>query len=97
MAAQKSDLVRILSQQTGLTEQQAETFLDALPEASGKWLKDFGSDGPGVFSGNAGTAVYELNRQQNPGVWKLKISFSPDALGDFGDGSERFGLPVISA
>ncbi len=97
MAAKKTDLVRLLALNSGLTEAQAEAALDAIPETAGRWVRDYGATGLGAYSaGVPGNLQFSLNRQANPNQWNLNITLDADGLNDFGNGSDRFGLPVVN-
>lgn len=82
---------------SGLSESQAEQAVNALPETCGRFTRDYGAAGPGQYNaGYPGGFQFAMTRQANPTQWNLKITFDADALNDFGNGSDRFGLPVVN-
>jgi hypothetical protein len=98
MPGTKQDFVRILALNSGLTEAQAEQAVNALSETCGRFTRDYGATGPGAYSaGVAGNLQFTLNRQANPSQWNLNITLDADGLNDFGNGTDRFGLPVVNA
>lgn len=97
MPGTKQDFVRLLALKSGLTDAQAEAALDALPDTLGRWTRDYGANGPGAYSaGVSGNLQVQMTRQLNPAQWNLNLTFDSAGLTDFGDGSDRFGLPVVN-
>ncbi len=97
MAANKTQFIDVLAHLTGLTNAQAENVTNKLPDALGIWLKNNGATAPGQFIGEMdGGLRLELNRQANPNQWNLNTTLTGSGLIDFGDGSDRFGLPVVN-
>jgi hypothetical protein len=97
MPGTKQDFVRLLALNSGLTEAQAEQAVNALPETCGRFTRDYGATGPGAYNaGYPGGFQFAMTRQQSPAQWSLNITLDAAALADFGDGSDRFGLPVVN-
>lgn len=98
MPANKAQLAIILAAKSGLTQPQTEAALNALPEAIGQWLLDHGADAPGVFNGEVDANLsVGLSRTPTPTPrWILKLEPLAAFLDDFGNGSARFGLPVVN-
>ncbi len=97
MPGTKQDFIRLLALKSGLTDAQAELAVNALVDTCGRFVKDYGATGPGNYTaGYPGGPQFVMNRQANPNQWNLNITFDADALNDFGDGSDRFGLPVVN-
>lgn len=95
--AAKTQFIDVLAHLTGLTNAQAETVVNKLPDALGIWLKNNCATAPGQFIGEMdGGLRLELNRQANPNQWNLNTTLTGSGLIDFGDGSDRFGLPVVN-
>lgn len=93
----KQDFVRLLALNSGLTDAQAEQAVNALPETCGRFVKDYGATGPGNYTaGFQNFFQFSMNRQPSPAQWNLNITLDADALNDFGNGSDRFGLPVVN-
>lgn len=93
----KQDFVRLLALNSGLTESQAEQAVNAMPETCGRFTRDYGASGPGQYNaGYSGGFQFAMTRQASPNQWGLNITLDVDALSDFGNGSDRFGLPVVN-
>lgn len=96
--ANKAQFIDTLAHRTSLDAAQAEEVTNALPEIFGEWLRSFGANPQGgAYSGEiSGGLKFDLVRQQNPNQWNLNITLTADGLNDFGNGSDRFGLPVVN-
>lgn len=98
MSANKAQFIDTLDHRTSISAAQAEEVVNALPEVLGEWLRSFGANPQGgSYAGEiAGGLKFDLVRQQNPNQWNLKVTLTADGLNDFGNGSDRFGLPVVN-
>ncbi len=96
--ANKAQFIDTLDHRTSLTAAQAEEVTNALPDVFGEWLRSFGANPQGgAYNGEiAGGLKFYLVRQANPNRWNLNITLTADGLNDFGNGSDRFGLPVVN-
>ena len=93
----KQDFTRLLALKSGLTEPQAAAAVDALVDTCGRYVKDYGANGPGSYiAGFPAFLQFAMTRQASPAQWALNITLDAAALADFGDVSDRFGLPVVN-
>lgn len=99
MSANKAQFIATLASKAGIALADAQAATDALPEALGQWLKDYGAGAPGEFSGEIENGMaFSMGRDTAPAPhWEVRASFTAGGLADFGDGSSRFGLPVENA
>ncbi len=99
MSANKAQFVATLASKAGITLADAQAATEALPEALGQWLKDYGAGAPGEFSGEIENGMaFSMGRDTAPAPhWAVKVGFTTAGLADFGDGTYRFGLPVQNA
>ena len=97
MAANKTQLIAILAENSGLTLAQAEAFLNALPESYGEWMRNHGAEPGPTYIGDDGNFTLSMSRVPPPGAaWVLKLEPRASFLADYGNGDERFGLPVTN-
>lgn len=99
MSANKAQFIATLAAKSGLSVADATAAANALPETFGEWLKTHGASGPGYYSGDIdGSFHMHLSRDIAPTPhWELSMRFQDAGLDDFGNGSDRFGLPVVNA
>lgn len=94
--ANKAQFIQKLSAVSGLSIADATAAVNALPEAAGAWLREYGTNGSGSYTGTVeGGLSFSMQRTPTPTpAWIVQVTLTPDGLTDFGDGSDRFGLPV---